>query len=81
MLSHNGRSFHGRVQRLEALTLGTCQPCRAREALFPEARTQRLQALTAKFLEVSPDQIAAVIATLRAMTPAEIQAWVEARQG
>jgi hypothetical protein len=79
MFPSNGRAFHGRVQRLEALTRGLCQHCRAREALSDAARTQRLTALMATHLGVSPDQIDAVIATLRAMTAAEIQVWVDAR--
>jgi hypothetical protein len=81
MSSSNSRSIYGRVQRLEALPLGVCQTCRAHEAMSHEARDQRSNELTAKYLEMSPDQIGAVIATLRAMTAAEIQAWVTARQG
>jgi hypothetical protein len=46
-----------------------------------KVRTQRLTTLMATYLEVSSDQIGAVIATLRAMTAAEIEAWMAARQG
>jgi hypothetical protein len=66
---------------LEAQYGGRCQTCRAREALSDESRDQRITTLIGKYLEVAPDQIDTVIATLRVMTPAEIQAWIAARQG